>query len=298
MIYPPLRASTETAATALCLAVLLLLSNASAGSPAFREQSSGNTHVWLGPDGNPLPLKNEEEVLEFLRTAEVVSLKDVPVGVTKPRQAVLEKDGVRSRAIFRDVDQEIESFMVAGRRERNVLDRYIFECAAYEMARLLEFNTVPPVVERVVDGKRGSLQIWLEGAMNEKERLERGVRSPDPVGWNKQMQTIRVFDALIGNWDRNQGNLLIDRDWRIWMVDHTRAFLRRDDLLDPGKLYQIERGLWQKLQSLDDKEVRERLKPYLTPREIDALLKRHRKLVSHYQAQIAKRGESDVLYNR
>jgi hypothetical protein len=33
---------------------------------------------------------------------------------------------------------------------------------------------------------------------------------------------MRAFDQLIYNTDRNLGNLLIDGDWRIWMIDHTR----------------------------------------------------------------------------
>jgi len=81
-------------------------------------QSGEHTRVWLGPDGNALPFKTDDEVLEFLRTAKVVSMQNIPVGVTRPRQAVLEKDGIRSRAIFRDVDSEMESFQVGGRRER------------------------------------------------------------------------------------------------------------------------------------------------------------------------------------
>ena len=38
------------------------------------------------------------------------------------------------------------------------------------------------------------------------------------------MSLVRVFDQLIGNIDRNVGNLLITSDWRIWAIDHTRAF--------------------------------------------------------------------------
>ena len=38
------------------------------------------------------------------------------------------------------------------------------------------------------------------------------------------MWVVRLFDQLIYNTDRNLGNLLIDKDWRLWMIDHTRAF--------------------------------------------------------------------------
>ena len=38
------------------------------------------------------------------------------------------------------------------------------------------------------------------------------------------MQLVRLFDQLIYNIDRNIGNLMITNDWRIWAIDHTRAF--------------------------------------------------------------------------
>ena len=51
-------------------------------------QASGNTQVWIGPDNQPLPFQTHEEILEFLRPAEVVSIEDIPVGVTKPRKVL------------------------------------------------------------------------------------------------------------------------------------------------------------------------------------------------------------------
>ena len=126
--------------------------------------------------------------------------------------------------------------------------------------------------------------------------MARGLRAPNIIRWNKQMQTVRVFDALIGNWDRNQGNLLVDEDWTVWMVDHTRAFLRTDDLGDSKLLYQCDRNVWEKLQALDETDIRRRLEPYLRAQEVDAVLKRRAKLVSFFKAQIKNRGESEVLY--
>lgn len=295
------KASLGTVGIALCVAVFVLLANLPAGSgqspaAATTAQGAANARVWIGPDGNPLPFKSDEEVREFLRTAQAVSMKKVPVGVTAPRQAMLEKDGIRSKAVFRDFDEEKE-MAVRGRRMSDVRDSYIFECAAYELAHLLGLDNVPPVVERTLDGKKGSLQIWVENTMTEKDRLDRGQRSPNIIQWNKQMQSVRVFDALIGNWDRNQGNVLIDQEWRIWMIDHTRAFLRGDDLGELGRLYQCDRQLWQKLQALDEKEVRQRLKPFLRSGEIESVLKRRTKLVAFFKVQIEKRGESDVLFD-
>ena len=40
---------------------------------------------------------------------------------------------------------------------------------------------------------------------------------------------MRVFDELIANTDRNQGNMLIDKQWKLWLIDHTRGFRTTSD---------------------------------------------------------------------
>ena len=42
-------------------------------------------------------------------------------------------------------------------------------------------------------------------------------------------RSLRIFDELIQNRDRNTGNLLWTTDWKMWMIDHTRAFRLGDD---------------------------------------------------------------------
>ena len=49
----------------------------------------------------------------------------------------------------------------------------------------------------------------------------------------KQIQIMRVFDELIQNRDRNQGNILWTNDWTMWLIDHTRAFRLGKELLKP-----------------------------------------------------------------
>ena len=59
----------------------------------------------------------------------------------------------------------------------------------------------------------------------------------------QQLQRMRVFDALIWNWDRNLGNMLWASDWTLWMIDHTRAFRLDQELHRPSELLRIERSL-------------------------------------------------------
>jgi hypothetical protein len=60
--------------------------------------------------------------------------------------------------------------------------------------------------------------------MNDLERRRQHLHAPNVADWNRQMATVKLFDELIANVDRNAGNLVITTDWQIYMIDHTRAF--------------------------------------------------------------------------
>ena len=47
---------------------------------------------------------------------------------------------------------------------------------------------------------------------------------PNPPVWNKRIFILRIFHQLISNVDRNLGNVLITKNWRMWLIDHTRSF--------------------------------------------------------------------------
>ena len=51
---------------------------------------------------------------------------------------------------------------------------------------------------------------------------------------------MRVFDELIQNRDPNAGNLLWTSDWKMWLIDHTRAFRLAKELLKPEALERVE----------------------------------------------------------
>lgn len=132
--------------------------------------------------------------------------------------------------------------------------------------------------------------------MMELDRQQKKIAPPDTVSWNQQVQIMRVFDNLIYNTDRNMGNILIDRNWKLWMIDHTRAFRPNEDLIAPNGVVQCERHLYEKLQALNPAEVTERLKKHLRKFEIEGLLARRLKLVEHIQKLIREKGEDQVLF--
>jgi hypothetical protein len=249
------------------------------------------------PDGKPLPFHSDEELLEFLRTADVKSEKHLSGGITFPTKLLLEKDGIRADAIFRDVNEERNTPVFGGGRgELFFRDSYIYEPAAYELDHMLGLDNVPPATLRKLHREKGSVQIWVEKARTDKTLKRDNILPPDPQQWNKQLQMMNVFDALIYNTDRNSGNLLVAPDWKLWLIDHTRAFRRLTSLPEGAEINQCERGMYQKLKSLDEAAVRERLKPYLSTFELDGLWKRRALILERLDKLIAEKGENRVLY--
>ncbi len=253
--------------------------------------------TFVDVDGKPLPFKTDAELLDFLQTAESISEKNLSGGINFPLELVLEKNGVRAHAVFRDVNEDKSTATFGGgRNEVGFKDSYIYEPAAYEMGLMLGMYNVPPATLRKLHSKSGSIQIFIEHAMTEKKQVDEHIAPPDDQEWKKQVQMMNVFDALVYNTDRNRGNILITPDWRLWMIDHTRAFRQLSTLWAGDSIKQCERGVYEKLKALDEKEVRERLKPYLSSFEIGALLDRRKLLVQKIDKLIAEDGEDKVLY--
>jgi hypothetical protein len=274
------------------------LGAASALPPQSDVPGKAANRIWVGPDGGPLPFKSNLEIEEFLRTAMVVKMEEIPTGVTDPRKVWLEKAGIQIKACFRDVDL-YERQLVLPRRgvRKHWRDCCMFEVAAYKLSKLLGLNNIPPVVIREIKGTRGTLQIWLENATMETDRVRKSIYPPNPWRHKMQWQVMRVFDALIYNDDRNAGNILYDSDWNVWMIDHTRSFSRITDLPAPNQIRHCERSLWEKIRQLDEEEVAAAIGNHLQSAELKALFKRRVKLVAHLEDQMAKRGENQVLFS-
>lgn len=266
------------------------------GTAAQAQQLAPVRGRWRGPAGELLPFRTHEEVIEFLAEAEIVDTEPVGSGTTRPLRVTLERNGVRARAHFQAVDEEHERVRLSnGEHVMNLTDSYRNDCAAYEMARLLGIDRVPPLVKRRVRGDDGRLQLWIEGTITEGERRERGWNPPRRFEWMVRVQTMYLFDDVIGNVDRNQGNILLDAGFGMWLIDHTRAFQRR---VEPRHLEQIrwvDRDVWERLRGLERERVEERLGPYISVHEIDELMRRIDLVVDHVESLIEVRGAEAVL---
>jgi hypothetical protein len=254
-------------------------------------------YVFLDAEGQPLPFQTDEAIERFLADAEVVSASKIPVGVSDPQRLLLAKDGLRANAVFKDIDREEKKVRDGSKFYLTWHDWYAYDIAAYRLDRLLGLDRVPPVIEREVQRNPGSVQIWLEGVITDAVRREEGYKPPSIGRFNQQKEIKDVFDNLVANRDSNLGNTLIDGNWRLWFIDCSRCFGTSPDLLYPDAINQCERSLWNALRSLDRSRVSERLSPYLSAREIDALFTRRDKIVDRLQTLIDEFGEIHILFD-
>jgi hypothetical protein len=224
---------------------------------------------------------SEEE--DFLQTAKIISDEPIGKGITHSRKAILSDAGREHAAQIQTVDIYTPLFKGAdGSQEAEFKDSWKFNVAAYRLAKLLHLtNMVPAAVARVVDGKPAALSWWIdEVAMDEKERLAKKAEPPNPSRWNDQMDTIRTFDQLIYNMDRSQENILIAKNWDVWMIDHTRAFRKWAMLRNPAMITQCNPDLLRALKDLTRAAVAKALGPYLSEDEISGLMAR-RDIIVH-----------------
>jgi hypothetical protein len=251
---------------------------------------------WPGPEGKALPFRGPEELEDFLRTAEVIDSETIPQGVNRPLKVTLKRDGVEANAVFRTVAVEERNQQgPGGKYYRDFRDNFAFECAAYELARALGIKRVPPAVPRQLRGKEGSLQAWVENAMTEGKRAEKNEAPPDTLRWARGTVEKLVFDALINNIDRNAGNELIDQDWNVWWVDHTRAFQTEHGDQRIEDLRRITPELWSALREVERARVRTVLQPFLRPHQLDQLFERWEKIVLKFRTLMAELGPENVI---
>jgi len=243
------------------------------------------------------PRLSRGEMEEFLLKAKVVEQKNLSMGVTNSQRAVLDDGKLRHNAHIQTVDISKTSFQTIQGTEMNFRDCYKFNVAAYQLDKLLELNMVPVSVERKV-GSMAAVTWWVDDAvMTELDRKKKKIEPADLHSWNQQMYVCRVFDQLIYNTDRNLGNLVITKDWNVWMIDHTRAFRMMKDLRSPQNLVQCDRRLLAKLRELNKAALSKQLGQYLTPSEIEGLLARRDKIVNFFDKQVAQKGEAAVLFD-
>jgi hypothetical protein len=275
-----------------CLAPL----DAAKGALSEVEAAQGTAAI----AGTARPVLTDAEKERFLLNADIKATIKVSKGVTKARQVRMTDGQLTHDAQVQDVDISMPFFQVDPKHtEVNFKDSYRYNIAAYRLSLLLGLDNVPMSVERVVDHKPSAVTWWLDDvAMEEGDRkkLKEQPYGPNPVRTLGYLSIMRVFDELIQNRDRNLGNMLWSKDWKLWMIDHTRSFRLGKDLLNPKTLERCERTVFGKMKELNAPQLTEVMGKSLTKEEIVALLARRDVLVKLIEGRIAQFGEDKILF--
>jgi hypothetical protein len=239
-----------------------------------------------------------EEMERFLLTAPIKKRARAKKGVTDTIQATLSDGTITHDAQIQTVDIERSLFAAGKASETNFKDTYRFNIGGYRLARLLGMTNVPMSVKRRVDTKDAAVTWWIDDVQFDEEgRLKRADRlGPDPGRLSKQIANRLVFDELIQNRDRNQGNLVWTKDWTLWLIDHTRAFRLGKELMQPDQLSRCERALLDALRRLTFEDMNKSMGDVMRKDEMEAVIFRRDLLVKHFEDRIARLGEAIVLF--
>jgi len=218
----------------------------------------------------------------FLTTAKVVKTREASKGITLTRRATLSDGNLTHDASIQTIDERKAQFETPMGKELNFRDTFKFNIAAYRLGRLLGLGgMIPPSVQRTYSGRTGAFTWWIDDVIgDEQNRLSKKITAPDSDNHARQVNIQLVFDQLIYNTDRNQGNTLYDKNWRMWLIDHTRAFRLYTTLPEQKVLQRCDAQLLAKLKQLDETTLKAQLGKWLEQGEIKGLLARRDRIVA------------------
>lgn len=127
---------------------------------------------------------------------------------------------------------------------------YKREAAAFAVAQELGVaDLVPPTVAREIRGRKGAMQVFVQGAKhNDRTQLERS-----------DAERMRLFDFVIGNTDRHIYNYMVKGN-KLVLIDHGFAFSngRSERFIQPWKAIHKHRGtlLPETLKIIEDLDVK------------------------------------------
>jgi hypothetical protein len=236
------------------------------------------------PGTNLTPAQQET----FLKTAAIGAARAAGEGVTDSKRITLSDGTLTHDAHLQTIDIFKPVYRTKTFTEYNFRDSYKYNVAAYRIAKLLGIDYTPVCVYRVVEGTPASVCWWIDNVQfDEKTRRDKNVEPPDPNAWTTRLNDIRVFDQLVDNTDRTQENLLIDKDWNLWMIDHSRAFRINSRLRKPENLRRVSKRLLTALRGMGELRLAAATQDMLTQAEIRSVLARRDLLLKFFDKAVA-----------
>lgn len=200
-------------------------------------------------------------------------------------RSIIPKEGTPT-AMFRGKRAEIDgtTFWLKGASPARHNDNRspYNERAAYVLDRMLNLKMVPTTMLILVEGKVVSAQKWIEA--------DRPRKNPSAL--------LRVFDYIIENTDRHEGNWLV-KDKKVWAIDNAYGFgTYVDDGRSVRNYYAVgitkrERAkLITRLEIVlaDEQKIHEKLNCLIGKEDTDAVIKRMKQVLR----VLAKRKTKEV----
>jgi hypothetical protein len=98
-----------------------------------------------------------------------------------------------------------------------------------------------------------------------------------------------MFDNLIANRDPNLGNWLVDEDWHLILIDHSRALTTFRNMVHA--MDNIDRRLWTRMEALDEAALKASIGKWVGDREIRTILERRDRMKQEIDKLVAARGQ-------
>jgi len=228
---------------------------------------------------------------DFLSNAKLGKTKDAPNGTTGTSRVTLSDGTITHDASVQTIDEVRTNYL----NEVRFIDTYRYNIAAWKLAQLVGIGDMVPVsVKRSFNSKPAAFTWWIDNLMMEEtERRAKKLQAPDAELWKQENAVMEVFDQLIYNIDRNQGNMLIDKDWHLWLIDESRSFRPHKSLKDPSVLKTCDRTMLAKMKTLDEATLTKEFGKDVSKDEIRGVLARRDIIVKFFDAK----GES-ALFDR
>ena len=256
----------------------------------------------LPADDNPHLTERDRELEQALLKGRVIEQRSIGVGVSRPTKLILLHNGQRYEAAFKTVDIQtpgLTDFNDGQPPVLNFTDNYRFERAAYLVDREIGLHRVPVSVERRLKRQRGAVTEWVGDAVDETARRKKGLAPSNPDVLERQKAEMRLFDALILNPDRNAGNRLVTpADWKLHLIDHSRAFRPEEELPDffLEREIRVRRDVYERLRGLDRDAIARLLKPLVSGIRVDAMFTRRDAIVAAVEAERRASGDASVFF--
>lgn len=228
-------------------------------SEIVKREASGGTVNGVKYDKQEITLSDGSKVVGGANQTEIVTLSDGTKAVWKPHSDAW-----------------------------NSNDRA--EVLAYEVSQKFGFRLVPPTVERTIDGRRGSLQLFKA---SQAKKVGKGFTAFDSRATEgltldrMELKKQSLFDYLIDNRDRHQSNWLVSPEGRVVSIDNGNSFTaqgsfpvnyeaRRGDILDFAGTSEGQQIVARIRAAVADPVYAQNLQTYLGTRDATRMLERMR----------------------